>query len=83
MKNSEEKLEISKDRKKHTEIWRVAPLNKELTFLIGLKFCFVFKINITSSFHQVDVKSLCGDSFTVLSDHQANMINHLSRENDW
>lgn len=68
MRNSKEKLEISKNRKKHKEIWRAAVLNKEPVSLISLKFCFVFEISTTSRFHQVDVKCLRGDSFTVLSD---------------
>lgn len=81
MRNLKEKLENFRNRKKHREILRAASINKASTLLISLKFCFVLEINITSSFHQIDVRCLYWDSFTVLSDHQVNTINHFSREN--
>lgn len=58
MKNSKDKLEFFKDRKKAMRNMGAAAIKMESASWISLKFCFVFKIQVTPSFPQGDTWSL-------------------------
>lgn len=66
MKNSKDKLEFFKDRKKALRNMGAAAIKMEVVSWIHLP--------------KEDARCLCRDSFTVLSGHQVAVINHLSRE---